>query len=53
MPRFTVTGLRKFGLGDRVTLLAIALMALRTSIDLARCYIDYDRRGRPGGGDPA
>lgn len=52
LPRFTVTALKKLGLGDRVSLTDIVLTALRTSIDIARCHMDYVQRGRPGGDPP-
>ena len=50
--RFTVTPLRKLGLGDRVSLADIVLTALRTSRDIATCHMDYARRGRPRGDPP-
>ena len=51
LPRFTVTALRKLGLGDRLSLTDIVLTSLRTSIDIARCHMDY-ARGRSAVGSP-
>lgn len=41
LPKSTVTALKKLGISDRKTLLDFSLMALRSSIDIGRCHLDY------------
>lgn len=47
LPRTTVTALRGLGFESRGSLCGVALLALRTSIHIARCHMDYVDRPHP------